>query len=397
MAKTKDFTYFDDDVLRRRGAHWLVIAANLGYSEAQEQLASSYEFGKNGVRIDKIAAAYWHKRANGELIPGKNDYEYENYYLENVGLSVKDKRDRALELERIALEGSKASPNYSTLPLKTVETPKVQPIQPIAAKNDIPLGKVVDLKPVIQPAAASPAQQAAPVLSPQPVAVAVPAPIIQPVEEEPKYDLSKPPVDLDKLEQQAKTGNPKALVAYGKELIKIPARAAEGFENINKAAGLGLSDGLYELAVCYLNGDGVAQDTVLGLEKLKESVVKQNGYAIAKMADLRVEGKLLPKDYQTAFNEYQEAAKKNIPNALYKIGSFYSANNMGVDKDINKACEFFEKAAALKDPNAERELGLIYYYGKAGKAVDKSKALELLISSAREGNSIAKSMLEKLF
>jgi TPR repeat protein len=405
MPKNNNFTYEDQNVLRRRKAYWLIIAANAGYSDAQAQLAASYEFGVNGVKVDKVAAAYWLKRSTGELIPGRNDFDYEKYYLEKEYGGRRSRRDKVNSLskknvveqvEEIDDEDEDYVSDYA-VDLGNDSKDAVPLYQQPGYQQHLAQQTLIQQQ-AQQQAALQQQQQQQPIFQ-QPVQTqpVYQAQYQQPVQQKAKFDLSKPEVDLVALEQQAKSGNPKSEVAYAIELLKNKDTEKEGFSWLQKAEALGLSDATYEIALCYLNGVAVSKDTNEGLEKLYAAISRQNPKAISKLADLRIEGKLVPKDTQLAFQEFSDAAKRNDPFAMYRLGSFYGGNGLGIEKNLNLAADWYEKAAILKEPNAQCQLGLFYYYGKGGKQVDKNKAKDLLISSAKQDNQIALSMLDKLF
>lgn len=69
------------------------------------------------------------------------------------------------------------------------------------------------------------------------------------------------------------------------------------------------------------------------------------------------------KDYKLAIQCFEEAAKFNHPNALFRLGFMYSLGE-GISQDHNRAKEYYEKAGQLKHSKALNNLGYMYDLGE---------------------------------
>lgn len=67
------------------------------------------------------------------------------------------------------------------------------------------------------------------------------------------------------------------------------------------------------------------------------------------------------KDYKLAIQCFEETAKFNHPNALFRLGFMYSRCE-GIPQDHVRAKEYYEKAGQLKHSKALNNLGYIYIY-----------------------------------
>jgi TPR repeat protein len=70
-------------------------------------------------------------------------------------------------------------------------------------------------------------------------------------------------------------------------------------------------------------------------------------------------GRGVSQDFNKAFEYYQQAAKLNHSDAIYKLGLCYK-NGKGVSNDINKAIQYYQQAADLGNQNASNALSRLH-------------------------------------
>jgi len=107
------------------------------------------------------------------------------------------------------------------------------------------------------------------------------------------------------------------------------------------------------------------------------------------------EGEGVSKDYQKAFELFNEAAEAGNAQAMYKLYSMYYLGE-GVVRDYTKAVEWVRKAAELGNANAMTSLGLRYYYGDGAKK-DYEKAADWYSKAAEAGSSRAMLLLAEMY
>ena len=115
----------------------------------------------------------------------------------------------------------------------------------------------------------------------------------------------------------------------------------------------------FQLANCYLNGNGVEKNSKKGMDWLKEAA--ENGYVPAQL----------------------------------KLGKIYYKGNEVTDSDKGMAAHWLEKAAEGRDPVAQYELGKMYYYGD-GIPQNEAEGLLWLRESSKNGNNRARDLYDNL-
>ena len=88
---------------------------------------------------------------------------------------------------------------------------------------------------------------------------------------------------------------------------------------------------------------------------------------------LYMEGKVIEKNYEKAFEYLNKSRKIDSPDLLYFLGVLYEKGEE-VKQDLTKAKEYYEKAAKLGKLDAMYNLGLLYL---GGYGVDKKCANEI--------------------
>lgn len=228
---------------------------------------------------------------------------------------------------------------------------------------------------------------------------------------------------LQKLEQAARRGNGEAQLACARAYTEIairkrlvfcsvpagspalrgPARHLEtggteqeiardfriAFFWYQKAAEQGIVDALYELSLCYEEGEGTAPYPKKAQRLLEEAAELGHVQAQFRLAMQYYEGDCaigLKQDYKEAAYWLEKAAEQDDNFAQYYLGLCYQ-NGEGVERDYEKAVSLFRRAADREYPQAEAifELGRCYEEG-LGVPKDMTLAVRTYEKAAQEGD-----------
>ena len=85
------------------------------------------------------------------------------------------------------------------------------------------------------------------------------------------------------------------------------------------------------------------------------------------MGDYLLEGKFVPQDPAAAREHFRQAAEKEYPPALWKLGWCFE-NGIGGAKDLREAFNFYERSAHLGDPRGNCHAGRCFLSGIGVKA-----------------------------
>lgn len=178
----------------------------------------------------------------------------------------------------------------------------------------------------------------------------------------------------------------------------------------SKAAQNGNAEGIYNLAIMTIKGQGVKINIKLGVEML-EKASKLPGFLDSPLPINENIGVKEAQHYLGLLHQHGVFYKKNLKKAkeYYEIaiknGSGYSANNLGimfldgegVERDLKKAEMLFLNAAGKQDPNAYMNLTKLYIYKKdpfkAEESHKKSKDRKNMYS-IMEDSTITKAINE---
>ena len=168
-----------------------------------------------------------------------------------------------------------------------------------------------------------------------------------------------------------------------------PAPVHEWFE---KAAESGDAIGAYNFAVCLAEGVGVERDDARAAQwfrRAAENVVN----AQYRYGRVLAEGRGVPQDFKEARRWLQEAASKNLLEALLDLAAL-NIQGLGGPRDDEAACELFERAAAQGNPDAMFALGALYGGGHE-IATDRVRSLSWYRQAAERQHPRAALMLGK--
>ena len=140
---------------------------------------------------------------------------------------------------------------------------------------------------------------------------------------------------------------------------------------------------MYNLGLCYDNGDGVAENVEKAAEYYQKAADLGHVEAMYNLGLCYDNGDGIAKDAEKAAECYQKAADLGDTDAMYALGECYTVGS-GLTKDTEKAAEYFKKAADLGNTDALFGLGIIcenngnfaeavtYYTQAAEKGVPKA-------------------------
>ena len=182
-------------------------------------------------------------------------------------------------------------------------------------------------------------------------------------------------------------GYPRSMAALGVYQIggyhsikKNPSEAVFHFEN---AAKQGLPVGLFNLAIAYMDGDGINQD--LGKARSLLNQAADKGFAGAARRLEKLDSILRDNPSATHAHTHQPAAVANtVPTPTIKLAP------------EAQRCLLLARAG---DAEAQRRLGLMYWVGK-GVPKNLAEARHWLSQAASRGDTIAKqrlALLNKLY
>ncbi|HET9843090.1 MAG TPA: tetratricopeptide repeat protein [Gammaproteobacteria bacterium] len=192
-----------------------------------------------------------------------------------------------------------------------------------------------------------------------------------------------------------------------------PKNAAIWFE---QAADLGHPDAQFNLAILYLEGDGIEKNEEKAYDWFLQASEQDHKEANAYLAFMNLLGIATAYDPKVAIELYisslednttpiaqeenikdpvLDAAEKGNPQAQYEIGLRFLHGD-GVKKDSIEAFEWLQEAATLNHNPAQYELGMMFLEGK-GVAQDSKTAIHWLTKAAENNNPQAQYELGLLY
>ncbi|WP_377292317.1 tetratricopeptide repeat protein [Rhizobium sp. SG2393] len=142
--------------------------------------------------------------------------------------------------------------------------------------------------------------------------------------------------------------------------------------------------------------------SALGLDPAKAVAFYQQGadagdaWAMASLADVYRDGKVVPKDLPKALDLYTQALEKGNTSVVGKLGDLYYRNGAALGLDPAKAVGYYEQGAAAGDAWAKASLADVYREGKV-VAPDYPKALTLYKEALEGGNTSVLSKIGNLY
>lgn len=136
----------------------------------------------------------------------------------------------------------------------------------------------------------------------------------------------------------------------------------KAFECYMKAAEMGYTPAYYEIAVAYLDDEGVERDFDKAFEWFRKAADSGDTSAKLKLAECYKRGAGCERDYVAAMALYQQVAGERSMKryffadvAEYELGNMY-LKGLGVEVDLRKAYDYFKRAASHDNRAAENAL-----------------------------------------
>lgn len=163
---------------------------------------------------------------------------------------------------------------------------------------------------------------------------------------------------------------------------------------LEKAADQGLAEAQYVLGFFYQNSYGVNQDNKKAFQLMKKAAEQGELNAMTNLGICYYGGVGTEKDSYQAAIWLIRASEKEDYEAMTVLGEMYLLGD-GVVQNYPKAVEFFTKAANQDISRAQFDLGYCYENGH-GVDTDLDKAIELYTKAAEQGYEDAKQRLQAI-
>ena len=137
----------------------------------------------------------------------------------------------------------------------------------------------------------------------------------------------------------------------------------EAFDWYLKAANLKVPEAMNSIADMYFHGIGIKQNDEECVKWLKEAVKYKNSDSAWKLGLFYKAGNIVvEKNCEKAFELFEFSAKDNNPIGMRFLADMYLEGN-SVNKNVEKAMEWYKKSADLNDSKSMYSIGNMYYYG----------------------------------
>ncbi len=193
----------------------------------------------------------------------------------------------------------------------------------------------------------------------------------------------------------------------------------ESLELFEKAAGLGDSSGMRNLAYCYAIGLNCEKDKAKGADLYEKAAGMGNATAMCNIGVMYDYGNGVEEDPKKAFQWYLRSAEGGYARGMTNLGELYMWGR-GTEKDLDEAAKWLERSGSPRaeyrlaeiylDELGEREKGMehlknaadrgyskaLYRYGFMTEMADRMKAVDMYTQAARKSNADAIARLEEL-
>ncbi|CAJ1409193.1 unnamed protein product [Effrenium voratum] len=164
--------------------------------------------------------------------------------------------------------------------------------------------------------------------------------------------------------------------------IWLSRAAAQGSSNFAKA-----SKAMYNLAIAYREGLGIAQDAEQSFQWCKKAAQGDHPKAMFNLAVAYGRGDGTPADAAEAARWYREAASRGHVMAQYNLGYAYFVG-AGVPQNESASAEWFVRAAEGGSSNGQFMMGVLCSQGR-GLSQDLTGAAAWFAKAAEQGHSQA--------
>lgn len=174
--------------------------------------------------------------------------------------------------------------------------------------------------------------------------------------------------------------------AYSANLLATIIENENGFADENcfslyeLAAERGESLGNYNLARCYLHGQGRSKNVEKAISHFVIAAEQGDTDAMADLGLVFRNGDGVAVDYEASISWLLKAVNKGCSRSMNILGIAY-LYGYGVEKDLTEANDLFEESAGKGDPEAMFNLSISYSTGRQVK-INNEKAFELCLKAA---------------
>ena len=174
----------------------------------------------------------------------------------------------------------------------------------------------------------------------------------------------------------------KQLLLFAALLIGSLAVQAQSIEALRDSMAAGNLNSQVDLALLYLFGEGVEQDTEKAMSLIRDAADKGNRYGELWMGICYRDSYGVENDYDEAFRWFMSSAQKGNMSAMGMLGEAYKYGQ-GTEQDLDKAIYYYEQGAAGGDALSQCKLGQQYLVGD-GVELNWEKSFDLLKQSAEQ-------------
>ncbi|UOD32377.1 sel1 repeat family protein [Massilia violaceinigra] len=193
--------------------------------------------------------------------------------------------------------------------------------------------------------------------------------------------------ELALVKRAAEEGDAEAQVVYAKILHQELNDPGEAFRWMERAAAQQHPEGLYCLALFYLNGWSGVTSPGTGFKLMQASAMAGYAWGQVDLGLLFIKGLGTERDAAQAAQWIAKAAETGLPIAQYEMGLLH-LNGEGVQRDFLTALRWFQKAAEQNHPDALFYLGAAVYEG-SGTDKNPAQGWAIIQEALRLGSSLA--------
>jgi len=169
----------------------------------------------------------------------------------------------------------------------------------------------------------------------------------------------------------------------------------KAFDLCKQSAEMGFAPAQFNVAIFYYNGDGVTRDPEQVFYWMEKAARQEYLQAMIQLSKCYGMGLGTKRDDAKRTEWLEKAAKKGDVESQYLTGMAYY-KGVGVVPDYEKAVVWYEKAAKGGSSEAMNELGLCHENGLGVFRLNKEEALKWYKKSADNGNKIGAANYERL-
>lgn len=179
----------------------------------------------------------------------------------------------------------------------------------------------------------------------------------------------------------------KRLLLFATLIFGSLAVQAQSIEALRDSMAAGNLNSQVDLALLYLFGEGVEQDTEKAMSLIRDAADKGNRYGELWMGMCYKNAYGVETDYDKAFRWFMSSAQKGNVTAMGMLGEAYKYGQ-GTEQDLDKAIKYYQQGAENGDAVSQAALGLHYLMGQ-GIEQDWTKGFVLLKLAADQGHTDA--------